>query len=341
MRTSTASGGAGPACRLMFVAALCAAGAACAARADERSLAPAVSRSGSARVTEWPVPTPLSPRDPALDAHGLVHFAVAKGDRIGRFDPRTERFTEWPVPAGTNPHGVAVTADGKVYFGGYGSGTLNELDPATGNIRELKPAEAGSRIYSVVADREGNIWFTDRGLERVGRYHRASGAIATWPMAGEPYGIAQALDGKMWFTRLAADKLGIVDPGSRAISDVVLPPGSKPRRLAFASDGTVWVTLYGTGRLARVDPDTRKVLREFDLPGGPNCGPYSVAVDKAGRVWISLFQTDSVAILDPVANRIDLVALPEKRSGIRNATLGPDGRFWYIAATTGKLGTIR
>lgn len=309
--------------------------------ADAREAPSVIVRSGPARVTEWALPALPTARDPAIDGHGSVYFAVAKGDRIVRFEETSGRFAQWNVPAGTAPHGVIVAPGSRVYFGGYENGTINELDTVSGAVRVIREFGPGSGIYSLAVDRGGNVWFTDRKAGRVGRYSPGGAAVSVWPMDGEPYGLVQAKDGKMWFTRIAADKLGILDPDSGRQEEIAFRPGSKPRRIAVAPDGRVWVTLYGTGKVAVVDPAARKVEREYDMPGGANCGPYSVAVDMRGRVWITLFQTDSVAILDRGSGRIELISLPEKKTGIRNAALGPDGRFWYVAATSGKLGVVQ
>src|SRR5690606_12193667 len=50
------------------------------------------------KVREWPVPTPQFARDPAVAPDGNIYIAVMHGNRLARFDPKTEKFDEWTLP---------------------------------------------------------------------------------------------------------------------------------------------------------------------------------------------------------------------------------------------------
>lgn len=311
-----------------------------AAPADAPAATGSTSREPAGRITEWSVPTNAAVRDPAIDPKGQVYFAVSQGNRIARFEPRAQKFTEWSLPPGTQPHGVVATTDGKVYFGGRGTGTIGELDATTGNIRLVPTPAVAEDIYSVTRDAKDDIWFTLRKSGLVGRLERATGRVTTFPMDGEPYGLVADARGRIWVTRIAAGSVGVLDPRTGEQRQVATGTGSRPRRLSIAPDGGVWVSLYGAGRIVRVNPVTLAIDRQLDLPGGAGSGPYSVAADSSGNVWVSLFQTDSVAVLNPASERFRTFSLPQKQSGIRNVALDAQGRFWYLATTTGKLGVI-
>ncbi|HET9653450.1 MAG TPA: hypothetical protein VFP36_14730, partial [Usitatibacter sp.] len=53
------------------------------------------------KTSQWTIPTPQMPRDPAVDAQGNIFFAIAGADRIARFDPVSARFREWAVTPGS------------------------------------------------------------------------------------------------------------------------------------------------------------------------------------------------------------------------------------------------
>jgi len=289
-------------------------------------------------VSEWAVPTPRYPRDPAIGRDGNVYFAVKRGDKIARFDPRSQRFHEWAAPEGSWPQGLVVTSDGKVIFGGTG---LGELDPSTGAVRQYKrPAKDGGLIYSLTSGPDETIWFTARNIGKLGKLERSSGRITEFAIGDDPYGIAVDRRGHVWVTRKSADRLTRFDPATSQITDLVFPRGSQPRRVTATADGSLWVTLYGTGRLAKIDPITVMVVKEYLLPGGPNGGPYAVNADAAGRIWICEVQTDQVIMLNPASDTIRVFKLPTRDGGVRNAAIDAQGRYWYIGSISGKLGVI-
>ena len=55
------------------------------------------------KVSEWPVPTPRFARDPAIAPDGSIFIAVMSGNKVARFDTRTQTFKEWECP-GCNAH---------------------------------------------------------------------------------------------------------------------------------------------------------------------------------------------------------------------------------------------
>ena len=117
-------------------------------------------------------------------------------------------------------------------------------------------------------------------------------------------------------------------------------PGSRPRRVATAPDGTLWITLYGNGKLAHVDPAASKIIKEYELPAGPNGGAYAVTIDGDGRVFANEIQTDTVAVLDPKTEDFHVYKLPSRNVGIRKAIVDAQGRYWYMGSHNGRLGVI-
>jgi virginiamycin B lyase len=298
------------------------------------------SRDVAGRVTEWQVPTPEFARDPAPGPDGNIYIAVMNGNKIARFDTQTRAFKEWDLPSGAHPHGLVVAPDGIVFYTGNRNGTIGELDPGTGRIRSHKTPSGGGGPHTIVLDATGTLRFTKQSGGKLGRLDRATGKITEYPMPGGPYGLAVDRQGNIWVCRMGADKLGKLDPRTGAITELSMGFGSRPRRIASAPDGTLWVALYGNGKLAQVDPVAGKVIRELEMPAGPNGGPYAVTVDGAGRVWANEINTDTVAILDPQSGRFRVVDLPSSGTGIRKAIIDAEGRYWYMASHIGKIGVI-
>lgn len=291
------------------------------------------------QVKEWPVPTPEFARDPAPGPDGKIYIAVMHGNRIARFDPRSESFHEWPLPPGARPHGLLVDVEGVVWYTGNGNGTIGRLDTKTGQIAEFR-APSGGDPHTLVIDAQGAIWFTVQGGGRIGRLDRQTGKITEFKTSGHPYGIAIDRQGLVWFCRMSADALGRLDPATGEILSLDTGPGSKPRRMAIAPDGSLWVTLYGNGKLLKVDPQARRVIKSYPMPAGTRAGPYAVTVDAAGRVWANEISSDTVALLDPKTETFRVLPLPSKNVGIRKAIIDTSGRYWYLGSHHGRLGMI-
>lgn len=303
-------------------------------------VAPGSLASFAGTVSEWPVPTPQFARDPAPGLDGAIYIAVMHGNKIARFDPRTQTFHEWDLPPSARPHSLLVDREGRVWYTGNGNGTIGRLDPASGKVTEFKAPSGGDPHTLVISDR-GTIWFTVQGGNRIGRLDTGSGQITEYKTSGSPYGIAIDRQGNVWFCRIAAGKLGKIDPVTGKISELSLGDGTMPRRMAVSPDGSLWVTLYGSGKLARIDPASSRVMQEYLLPAGPNGGPYAVTTDGAGIVWVNEIRTDTVVRLDPKTGDMRVIPLPSKNVGIRKMIVDAQGRLWYMGSHNGHLGMIQ
>ena len=297
-------------------------------------------RTVAGNISEWPVATHKNARDPAIAPDGSVYFAVKGGDKIARFDPKSKRFQEWDVPAGMQPLGLAIAHDNKVIFAGAGNSALGELDPSTGKIRVFKLPTDGSDPYALVIDAEDNVWVTERKTGKVAKLERSSGKISEYLIGDHPYSLSLDKRGNVWVTCMAADRIVRIERETGKLAELLLPKGSQPRRTAVAPDGMLWVSLYGKGKLARIDPVATRILKEYDLPGGPNAGPYAVNADADGRIWVSEIQTGNVIMLEPRSGAMKVFKPPTNDTGIRNAAIDADGRYWYLGSHAGRLGVI-
>ena len=101
-------------------------------------------------------------------AAGLMVAAVgwgtaARGAAARANDVQELKVTirEWDVPTkGAHPHDPAVGADGALWYTGQLANKIGRLDPATGEFKEYPLKVDNSGPHGLVADREGNIWFT-------------------------------------------------------------------------------------------------------------------------------------------------------------------------------------
>jgi virginiamycin B lyase len=185
------------------------------------------------KVSEWPVPTPRFARDPAVAPDGSIYIAVMSGNKVARFDPKTQSFKEWDLPPGHHPHGLLVDRQGMVWTTGNGNGTIGRLDPANGRVTEFKtPSGGGGPHTLIITDDQSTIWFTMQSGNKVASLQTKTGAIKEYPSSGGPYGLAFDHAGNVWFCRMGDNKMGRLDPKSGQMAEVDMGGGSLPRRVA-------------------------------------------------------------------------------------------------------------
>ena len=303
-------------------------------------ITPGVLPNLAGKVSEWPVPTPRFARDPAIAPDGSVYIAVMNGNKVARFDPKTETFKEWDLPPGHRPHGLLVDRTGMVWTTGNGNGTIGKLDPTTGKVIEYKtPSGGGGPHTLIINDDQSTIWFTMQSGDKVASLDTRSGKINEYETSGGPYGLALDKAGNVWFCRMREDRMGRLDPHTGKMTQVETGSGSHPRRVAADQNGMLWITLNGNGQLAKLDPNSMKVVKTYRLPGG-NASPYAVTVDGAGMVWVNEIDTDTVVRFDPTTEKMQVVKLPSSNVGIRKMVVDTNGRLWYMGSHNGRLGMV-
>src|SRR5690606_17406432 len=161
------------------------------------------------KVREWSVPTPKFARDPAVAQDGRIYIAVMHGNRLARFDPRTEKFDEWTLPEGTRPHGLVVDERGTVWMTGNGNGTLLEIPFIDGKPGKMIAHQASAGPHTIIFDQRSNaLWFTNQSSNKVSRFDRASRKLTEFESRDGPYGLAMDSRGNVWFCQASGQRVG-------------------------------------------------------------------------------------------------------------------------------------
>ena len=111
-----------------------------------------------------------------------------------------------------------------------------------------------------------------------------------------PHGIVE-VNGRIWFTELAGDRISTLDPNTGQFQRYRIPTeGGGPHSLWNDSKGNFWFTYFAAaGKIGRFDSKTQQV-REYDFPGFSG---YGLVVDKQDRAW-------AVGLNTPVVYGYDL-----------------------------------
>jgi virginiamycin B lyase len=126
------------------------------------------------KVTQWSPPTQGTPQRLAIDSQGIVWFGERTGNKIGRFDPKTETFKEYPLPGpSASPYAIIVGKDNGIWYASTDQDLIGRLDPNTGKIVEYPFPHSEAMMREFFLDAQGRIWFATPTNNRVGYFYLA------------------------------------------------------------------------------------------------------------------------------------------------------------------------
>lgn len=186
----------------------------------------------------------------ALGSDGGIWFTDGGTQQIGRIDPNTFAITEYPgLPPSAQPYGIVDGQDGNLYFSDTSStpafGSINisshAINEYTAGVAGFNPQTyTSSSPYHLVRGGDGNIWAADAGEATIDKFDVTLHSTTQYPNGiqhyGNPWAIASAPDGTLWFTDatfFAAPALGHVQPATAFIQEY----GGLPSQATNAING--------------------------------------------------------------------------------------------------------
>jgi beta-lactamase superfamily II metal-dependent hydrolase/sugar lactone lactonase YvrE len=293
-------------------------------------------------VQEWVVPTPNSlPHDIVVDRNGVAWFTEINSNKIGMFDPETEKFLEFDIPTpSSRPHGLVPHEDGSIWFTQQAASKLGRLDPSTGEIEEYDTPTRNSGPHTPIMG-NGVLWFTEQAASKIGRLDIATGTIDEFPTPtpmSSPYGIILDHDGNPWYAALSGHRIGKVDADKGEITEYQPPTaGSGTRRIAIDSEGKLWFTEYNAAKIGSFDPRTEE-FEEYDTISRSS-GPYAIWVDIYDNVWFSMTGAHKVGKFDQITGTLREYDMPSPNTTIRFIYADSEGNVWF-ANDNNKIGVI-
>lgn len=312
----------------------------------------------NAVITEWPI----GPENYALmhdleiGDDGLIYLVDMVHDAVRTLDTRTGERKSYSIPGGKEdgsgefailgPHSIEKSPNGDMWITLALGGKMARFDPKTKEFLIIEGGEGGKRggyPHTLRFDQNGICWYTDAAMNSIFRLDPKTLAIKQYqllkadqaenvPTVGEtggitPYGIDIGPDGRVWYTKLNGQRVGVIDPATGRITEWK-PPVYGPRRLEVGADGVVWIPGYGSGDFCSFDPK-KESWKVYSLPGGGHDIPYAINVDRrTGQVWICGAGSDTMMRFDPRTEKLTVYPMPTRVTYTREVEFGSDGSVW-------------
>ncbi len=203
------------------------------------------------------------------------------------------------------------------------------------------PTAAAGPVY-VAAGPDGNLWFTELSVDKVGMINPTSHVttdILLPTAAAEPEGITAGPDGNLWFTEFTGDKIGVINPTTHVIAEYTIPTAAaEPLSIAAGPDGNLWFTEYATGKIGVINPMTH-VITEFALPSA-TANPDGIVAGSDGNLWFTEFTGDKIGVINPTTHVITEYTIPTAAAEPLSIAAGPDGNLWFTEYGVSKIGVI-
>jgi virginiamycin B lyase len=172
--------------------------------------------------------------------------------------------------------------------------------PRDHNVERFTTRTANSQPGAIVAGPDGALWFTEPGINAIGRITTA-GVISEFaiPTGGSlPSSITVGPDGNIWFTESNAGQIGTITTGG-SISEFSIADGGQPVGIAAGPDGNIWFA---------------------DAVGG------GIAVGPDGNIWFIDTQSNTIRSITSFG-KLRKVKISANRP--QAITAGPDGALWF------------
>ena len=252
---------------------------------------------------------------------GHIFITPSLQRRLFEFDPQSKTFKVHRFDEGLYPHTVRIDAEDNVWFTLALSNQVGRFDRNNGQFRtyDLPSRSNKESISLALSDVVRKLMNWGLPMHWLPIDQRVSGM----PM---PYGIDVAPDGRVWFARLHADSIGVIDPKDDSVQ-IIDTPFQGPRRLRVDAVGDVWMSAFPEAKVVRYHPADGSFY-DYPLPSALNGveTPYALNVDRARQqVWVTGTASDTLLRLDIASGEWRTFPMPRKVTFTRDIEIAADG----------------
>jgi streptogramin lyase len=277
-----------------------------------------------------------------IDRKGILWFTAAGAasldggvGSLARLDPNTRKVDVFTPPTGMSGVTLSVDEDGKGNIWASTATGAVRFDPNTHEFTEFRSvtqtdAQGLGPSYGVTGDREGNGWWTQMYIDRVGKGDVTSKKSIEVEIPPQ--------------TPLSADAITPEDRQVYSTAGVFMSDFSGltsqgPRRMGADKNGdTVWVCDYWGGNLSKIDIHSLKTTL-YAYPA-PKPGTYDAVVDSHHNVWVNLFNSDAIAKFDPAKEEWTEYPLPTRGTEMRHIAIADRNGSTEVIMTYFRAGKV-
>jgi streptogramin lyase len=205
-----------------------------------------------------------------------------------------------------------------------------------GETSDFPTPTASSGPEGIAVGPEGNLWFTESEVSRIGEINPVTHATSDYETptpSSRPSGIALGPEGNLWFTEgfteaAEMSRIGEINPITHAMSEFETPtPNSGASRLALGLEGNLWFT--ESDRIGEINPVTH-ATSDFETPIATD--PRGIALGPEGNLWFAeanAIGESGIGEINPVTHAMSDFPTPTFNSGPDEIAAGADGNLWF------------
>jgi virginiamycin B lyase len=182
---------------------------------------------------------------PTLDSKQNVWFTAVIGNRIGRWDRRTETITLWAPPTPDSwPYGIVADKGDNIWFAESAKCRVAKFDPRSETFTEYPALTQPCTLARVGLDSKGMIWYGITSAAKLGKLDPTTGKIVEYDIPtplSEPYDAWPDGEDNIWTTDGGYEG-GLIRFDERSGTFAYYPNPSIARvsKIEITREGAVW-----------------------------------------------------------------------------------------------------
>lgn len=182
---------------------------------------------------------------PVLDSKQNVWFTVIIGNKLGKWDRKTEKVSLWEVPTYNSfPYGIVVDKNDKIWFAEFHGCKVAKFDPVTEKFTEYAALTQPCLIRRLGMDSKGTVWYGVFSAGKLGKLDTKTGKIVEYdiPMPfSEPYDVWPDPEDNIWISDAGQGGALIkFDPRTEKFTYYPTPRRTDQPKLEITREGAIW-----------------------------------------------------------------------------------------------------